>query len=353
MHWCVVQGGDAILYLCSLADHYSKQIKLTCAAFSIRELYDTLHQISIAQFASGSTNSWMDVDSLLSWCRGSALQLLWSVLLSCDAGQHAAESGDSNQAVTPGLLSRIFCVILVGCYLSDLVRWFLVICCVLANYTLLVLLAQCCCNALQIQMPHPARQNQRSQHAQQGQQAQQHTSPAQHARQALISQQAGGSQQARQRHVMQSEQQQAEPALSASMRQQGPEQRVDYMQQQAAIWNDSQRSRAATTVTTQPSATVGLPQTASGSNATHGAAIAADDNGSSKASVRHTQNSSRGSVAAGDVCSVCMDAQKDWACIPCGHLAMCKDCSARVKRLTGRCPICSQRIKQVMQVYRT
>ena len=152
---------------------------------------------------------------------------------------------------------------------------------------------------------------------------------------------------------MQSAQQQSEPALSASMRQQGPEQRVDYMQQQAAISDASQRSRAATTVTTEPSATAGLSQTAAGSNATPGAAIADDDNGSSKASVRHTQNSSRGSVAAGDVCSVCMDAQKDWACIPCGHLAMCKDCSARVKRLTGRCPICSQRIKQVMQVYRT
>ena len=111
MHWCAVQGGDAITHLCSPTDHYFKQIHLTCAAFSIRELYDTLHQISIAQFASGSTNSWMDVESLLSWCSGSALRLLRPVLLSCDAGQHAAESGDSNQAVTPGLLARIFCVI--------------------------------------------------------------------------------------------------------------------------------------------------------------------------------------------------------------------------------------------------
>jgi len=256
--------------------------------------------------------------------------------------------------VTPSLLSKIFCVILVGCYLSDLFRWFLVICYVLVNCSLLALLAQWCCNAHRNQMPHPAQQNQRSQHAQQGQQAQQHTSPAQHARQASISQQAGGSQQARQRQAVEPVmQQQAEPALSAIMHQWGPEQRNDYIQQQAAIWNDIQRSRTVANVRTQPSATVGLPQTASGSNATPGAAIAADDNGSSKASVHHTQKPGRGSVAAGDVCSVCMDAQKDWACIPCGHLAMCKDCSTRVKRLTGRCPICSQRIKQVMQVYRT
>ena len=215
------------------------------------------------------------------------------------------------------------------------------------------MLVQWCCNALQNQMPHPAQQNQRSQHAQQGQQAQQHTSPAQHARQASIPQQAGGSQQARQRHVMQPQQQQAEPALSSITEQWRPEQRDDYMQQQAAIWEDIQRSRTVANVPTQPSAAVGLPQTASGSNATPGAAIAAGDNGSSKASVHHTQSSGRGSAA--DVCSVCMDAQIRFAsvCIPCGHLAMCKDCSVRVGRLTGRCPICSQRIKQVMQVYRT
>jgi len=160
-----------------------------------------------------------------------------------------------------------------------------------------------------------------------------------------------GQAEARQRHVMQPEQQQA--ALSAITEQWGPEQRNDYMQQQAAIWDDIQRSRTVANVPSQPSASVGLPQNASGSNATPGAAIAADDNGSSKASVHHTQSSGSGSVAAADVCSACMDAQKDWVCIPCGHLAMCKDCSVRVGRLTGRCPICSQRIKQVMQVYRT
>ncbi len=152
---------------------------------------------------------------------------------------------------------------------------------------------------------------------------------------------------------MQPEQQHAESALSSITEQWSPEQCDDYMQQQAAIWDDIHQSRTMANVPSQPSAAVGLPQAASGSNANPGAAIAADDNDSIKALVHPTQNTGRGSVAAADVCSVCMDAQNDWACIPCGHLAMCKDCSARVKRLTGRCPICSQRIKQVMQVYKS
>ena len=53
-----------------------------------------------------------------------------------------------------------------------------------------------------------------------------------------------------------------------------------------------------------------------------------------------------------NVCVVCMDAGKDWLCVPCGHLAMCKVCSARVKHQTGRCPVCQKKIKQVLQVYK-
>jgi len=60
---------------------------------------------------------------------------------------------------------------------------------------------------------------------------------------------------------------QPEPALSIIMDQWGPEQRDDYMQQQAAIWDDIQRSRTRANVQTQPSATGGLPQTSSGKGA--------------------------------------------------------------------------------------
>ena len=54
-----------------------------------------------------------------------------------------------------------------------------------------------------------------------------------------------------------------------------------------------------------------------------------------------------------DVCVVCMDASKDSLCVPRGHLAMCGECSARVKHQTRHCPICQKKIKQVMQVYNT
>lgn len=53
-----------------------------------------------------------------------------------------------------------------------------------------------------------------------------------------------------------------------------------------------------------------------------------------------------------DACVICMDAGKDWLCIPCGHLAMCGQCIAQVWAQTRRCPICKQPIRKVMQVYR-
>lgn len=65
---------------------------------------------------------------------------------------------------------------------------------------------------------------------------------------------------------------------------------------------------------------------------------------------------SNGSVAADDrdsqlvdPCVVCMDANKDWLCMPCGHLAMCGACTARVSHQTGHCPICKQYIQQIVQ----
>ena len=53
-----------------------------------------------------------------------------------------------------------------------------------------------------------------------------------------------------------------------------------------------------------------------------------------------------------DECVICMHVIKEWLCVPCGHLAMCGPCIAKVKRQTGRCPICRRRITQVVRVYR-
>ena len=54
-----------------------------------------------------------------------------------------------------------------------------------------------------------------------------------------------------------------------------------------------------------------------------------------------------------DLCVICMSANKSWLCVPCGHLAMCGPCSAKVKSQTGRCPICREHIREVIKVFRS
>ena len=53
-----------------------------------------------------------------------------------------------------------------------------------------------------------------------------------------------------------------------------------------------------------------------------------------------------------DECVICMHFMKEWLRVPCGHLAMCGPCIAKVKRQTGGCPICRRRITQVVRVCR-
>ena len=72
------------------------------------------------------------------------------------------------------------------------------------------------------------------------------------------------------------------------------------------------------------------------------------DRSSTSRSKAATENESQ----LGDVCVVCMDASKDWLCLPCHHLAMCGACTARIQHQTQRCPICQQYIRQAVQVYK-
>ena len=55
--------------------------------------------------------------------------------------------------------------------------------------------------------------------------------------------------------------------------------------------------------------------------------------------------------SSADACVMCMSAPKNWMCIPCGHVSMCRVCSAEVQRRTRRCPICRRRITCITQVY--
>lgn len=47
-------------------------------------------------------------------------------------------------------------------------------------------------------------------------------------------------------------------------------------------------------------------------------------------------------------CSVCMDAQIDTVCLPCGHLALCEGCA---EKLNARCVICNAKVQKMQKVY--
>eukprot|EP00929_Paragymnodinium_shiwhaense_P058527 TRINITY_DN29303_c0_g1_i2.p1 TRINITY_DN29303_c0_g1~~TRINITY_DN29303_c0_g1_i2.p1 ORF type:complete len:498 (+),score=120.01 TRINITY_DN29303_c0_g1_i2:120-1613(+) len=46
------------------------------------------------------------------------------------------------------------------------------------------------------------------------------------------------------------------------------------------------------------------------------------------------------SSSARNTCVVCLDASAAFACVPCGHLALCEDCVRRWDRRCRRCPVC-------------
>lgn len=52
-------------------------------------------------------------------------------------------------------------------------------------------------------------------------------------------------------------------------------------------------------------------------------------------------------------CAVCFDRPKEFAFIPCGHLACCESCSNELKNTTKRCPICNGNISSTQRVFQT
>lgn len=50
-------------------------------------------------------------------------------------------------------------------------------------------------------------------------------------------------------------------------------------------------------------------------------------------------------------CCVCLDRTRNSVLFPCMHNVTCWDCSRSVKKKSGQCPICSQKIKQIKKVY--
>lgn len=50
-------------------------------------------------------------------------------------------------------------------------------------------------------------------------------------------------------------------------------------------------------------------------------------------------------------CVVCMENQKEYVCVPCGHRAMCEQCAHSIQEAYPRCPMCRADITQVIKVY--
>jgi hypothetical protein len=53
-----------------------------------------------------------------------------------------------------------------------------------------------------------------------------------------------------------------------------------------------------------------------------------------------------------ELCVVCVDARKDRAMVPCGHVCACEPCAVKLMRVTPkRCPICRDPVLNVMRVF--
>jgi hypothetical protein len=47
-------------------------------------------------------------------------------------------------------------------------------------------------------------------------------------------------------------------------------------------------------------------------------------------------------------CNICYINKKNYACIPCGHLCMCKVCASKI---TEKCPICNIKITHITKIF--
>ncbi|XP_077225410.1 putative E3 ubiquitin-protein ligase XBOS34 [Tasmannia lanceolata] len=54
---------------------------------------------------------------------------------------------------------------------------------------------------------------------------------------------------------------------------------------------------------------------------------------------------------ASDLCVICLDASKEGACVPCGHVVGCMSCLNEVKAKDWGCPVCRAKINQVIRIY--
>ena len=65
-----------------------------------------------------------------------------------------------------------------------------------------------------------------------------------------------------------------------------------------------------------------------------------------------SSNSSMNSSPKDVSCIICLQSQRDYAFVPCGHLCICKDCAISVANLDDRCPICRSNATHVMRIFK-
>ena len=71
----------------------------------------------------------------------------------------------------------------------------------------------------------------------------------------------------------------------------------------------------------------------------------------SSPAVEKSPKEEQNAVASGSSCVICLDAPAEGACIPCGHVAGCMSCLNEVKAKKWGCPVCREKIDQVIKIY--
>lgn len=53
------------------------------------------------------------------------------------------------------------------------------------------------------------------------------------------------------------------------------------------------------------------------------------------------------------LCVICMDGEKEYVGVPCGHLMFCEECRDVFRHSGKPCPVCNARMKSIIKVYTT
>ena len=51
------------------------------------------------------------------------------------------------------------------------------------------------------------------------------------------------------------------------------------------------------------------------------------------------------------LCVVCLDGERDYAIVPCGHRCLCADCKAEYEGNDAKCPICRVKAKMTIKIF--